>query len=130
MQQLVFDAFIGNGDMHLKNWSMLHNPKVRPSLAPAHDFVSTIAYLSDDSVALKLSRSKQFSDFTLDELLQMTAKAMLPEKLLFDTTKATLAHSHDVCQHEKVNLSLSNKMLKAIEKYLQTVLLAIANADV
>ncbi|WP_257119939.1 MULTISPECIES: hypothetical protein [Idiomarina] len=38
---------------------------------------------------MKVSRSKKFSDFTLDELSHLAAKAMLPEKLVLDTAKQT-----------------------------------------
>ena len=71
IRRLVFNTLIGNADMHLKNWSVIYKDKRTASIAPAYDFVSTIAYIPDDSAALKVSRSKKFSDFTFDELTHL-----------------------------------------------------------
>jgi serine/threonine-protein kinase HipA len=35
------NLLIGNGDMHLKNWSLIFSEQITPELAPAYDFVST-----------------------------------------------------------------------------------------
>lgn len=95
-RRLVFNTLIGNADMHLKNWSVIYKDKRTASIAPAYDFVSTIPYIPDDSASLKVSRSKRFNDFTLDELSHLAAKAMLPEKLVLDTAKQTVAGFHEV----------------------------------
>ena len=39
----------GNADMHLKNFSLLHEPNIGWSLSPAYDLVSTALVLPDDS---------------------------------------------------------------------------------
>ena len=51
LRRLVFNTLIGNADMHLKNWSLIYADRRRAALAPAYDFVSTIAYLPDDGLA-------------------------------------------------------------------------------
>jgi serine/threonine-protein kinase HipA len=40
IRRLVFNALIGNADMHLKNWSLIYSDRHHASLAPAY-------YLSD-----------------------------------------------------------------------------------
>ncbi len=124
VRRLVFNTLIGNADMHLKNWSMIYPDRVNASLAPAYDFVSTIPYLADEGAALKVSRSKKFIDFTMDELSHMAAKAMLPEKLVIDTAKETVTRFHGAWKAEKSNLPLSKKLIEAIENHLKTVPLA------
>ena len=52
LRRFVFNALIGNADMHLKNWSLIYPDRRAAMLAPAYDFVSTIAYLPDDRLAL------------------------------------------------------------------------------
>ncbi len=123
-RRLVFNTLIGNADMHLKNWSVIYKDKRTASIAPAYDFVSTIAYIPDNSASLKVSRSKKFSDFTLDELSHLAAKAMLPEKLVLDTAKQTAANFHEVWAKEKAHLPLTKLMIKTIEKHLQSIPLA------
>ena len=120
-RRLVFNTLIGNADMHLKNWSVMYKDKRTPSIAPAYDFVSTVPYISDDSASLKVSRSKKFSDFTLDELSHLAAKAMLPEKLVLDTAKQTVAGFHEVWAKEKSHLALTKSMIEAIDTHLQNI---------
>ncbi len=124
IRRLVFNTLIGNADMHLKNWSVIYNDKQSASIAPAYDFVSTIAYIPDDSASLKVSRTKKFSEFTLDELSHLAAKAMLPEKLVLDTARETVSAFHEVWHREKQNLPLTKHMIEVIEKHLQNVPLA------
>ncbi|WP_395338831.1 type II toxin-antitoxin system HipA family toxin [Ningiella sp. W23] len=120
-RRLVFNTLIGNADMHLKNWSVIYKDKRTASIAPAYDFVSTIPYIPDDSASLKVSRSKKFSDFTLDELSHLAAKAMLPEKLVLDTAKQTVAGFHEIWAKEKAHLPLTKSMIEAIEKHLRSI---------
>lgn len=120
-RRLVFNTLIGNADMHLKNWSVIYKDKRIASIAPAYDFVSTIPYIPDDSASLKVSRSKKFSDFTLDELSHLAAKAMLPEKLVLDTAKQTVAGFHEVWAKEKAHLPLTRSMIEAIETHLRSI---------
>ncbi len=120
-RRLVFNTLIGNADMHLKNWCVIYKDKRTASIAPAYDFVSTIPYISDDSASLKVSRSKKFSDFTLDELSHLAAKAMLPEKLVLDIAKQTVAGFHEVWTKEKSHLPLTRSIIDAIEKHLESI---------
>lgn len=120
-RRLVFNTLIGNADMHLKNWSVIYKDKRTASIAPAYDFVSTIPYIPDDSTALKVSRSKKFIDFTLDELSHLAAKAMLPEKLVLDTAKQTVEGFYEIWAKEKAHLPLTKSMIEAIEKHLLSV---------
>ena len=120
-RRLVFNTLIGNADMHLKNWSVIYKDKRTASIAPAYDFVSTIPYIPDDSASLKVSRSKKFSDFTLDELSHLAAKAMLPEKLVLDTAKQTVACFHEVWAKEKAHLPLTKSVIEAIETHLRSI---------
>ena len=124
IRRLVFNTLIGNADMHLKNWSVIYSDNRAASIAPAYDFVSTIPYMPDDSAALEVSRSKKFFDFTMDELSHLAAKARLPEKLVLDTAKETVALFHEVWQNEKNNLALSSDVIEAIEQHLGTLPMA------
>jgi serine/threonine-protein kinase HipA len=123
-RRLVFNTLIGNADMHLKNWSLIYSDKRSASIAPAYDFVSTIPYIADKEAALKVSRSKKFTDFTMDELSHLAANARLPEKLVLDTAEETVSLFHDIWQKEKNNLALSRGVIEAIEQHLGTLPIA------
>jgi len=124
VRRLTFNMLIGNADMHLKNWSMMYPDRRTAALAPAYDFVSTIAYLKDEGAALTVSRSKSFDDFSEDELSHLAAKAMLPEKLVLDAARETVALFHQHWQAEKGNLPLSQFAIEAIERHVNKVPIA------
>jgi len=126
VRRLTFNMLIGNADMHLKNWSMMYPDRRTSALAPAYDFVSTIAYLKDDYAALTVSRSKRFDAFSEDELSHLAAKAMLPEKLVLDTARETVALFHQHWQTEKGNLPLSQSAIETIERHVNTVPIALS----
>lgn len=121
IRRLTFNMLIGNADLHLKNWSMIYPDRQIAALAPAYDFVSTIAYIPDNQAALRVSRSKEFAAFSEDELSHLAAKAMLPEKLVLDTARETVALFHEYWQAEKKNLPLHADVIKAIEKHLKMI---------
>lgn len=59
--QVVYACTIGNGDAHLKNFSVLYrHAEDLVDLAPAYDLVSTLPYLPRDSLALTMDGSKRF----------------------------------------------------------------------
>lgn len=119
IRRLVFNILIGNADMHLKNWSLIYKDPRMPSISPAYDFVSTIAYIKDNSMALKVSKSNRFDAFSMDELSHLAAKARLPEKLVLDTASETVERFHDVWAKEKTNLALTNDAIDAIDEHIK-----------
>ena len=64
VRRLFFSFAIGNGDMHLKNTSLIYRNPRRPVISPAYDLVSTAPYRMDGSedLGLKLGRSKRFDE--------------------------------------------------------------------
>jgi serine/threonine-protein kinase HipA len=90
IQRFVFNALIGNGDMHLKNWSLIYPDKRTPHLAPAYDFVSTLPYLPGDTLALNFAGSKAFSSLTLDQFKRFAIKGGFSEALILDTVHTTV----------------------------------------
>jgi len=119
IRRLVFNVLIGNADMHLKNWSLIYKDPRMPSISPAYDFVSTIAYIKDNSMALKVSKSIRFDAFSMDELSHLAAKARLPERLVLDTARETVERFHDVWGKEKTNLALTNDAMDAIDEHIK-----------
>ncbi|TAL38969.1 MAG: type II toxin-antitoxin system HipA family toxin [Alphaproteobacteria bacterium] len=124
IRRLTFNTLIGNADMHLKNWSIIYPSPTQPRLAPAYDFVSTIPYLPTDEAALKVSRSKLFSEFTDDELKHFSANARLSEKIVLDAAYDTVERFHQHWKQQKKDLPISQEIVQIIEKHLKTVPIA------
>ena len=96
IRRFVFNAFIGNGDMHLKNWSLIYPDTRKAFLAPAYDFVSTLPYLPNDELALHFVDSKAFSQLDARQFERFATKAQVPLHLVLDTVRETTRKFKDV----------------------------------
>jgi serine/threonine-protein kinase HipA len=120
VRRLVFNALIGNADMHLKNWSLLYPDQRAAKLAPAYDYVSTVMYLPDDKMALTFVNSKAFASVSQEAFRLFAAKAGLPEKITRDTVEETvLAFARSWRDRDIEALDEANR--RAIDKHLATV---------
>ena len=97
---------------------------IEPLRYAAYDFISTIAYIPDETSGLKFSRSKYYKDLTLDELTHMADRANLPEHPVLDAAKETVQRFHEVWSRERSNLPLSEDVIQAVERQLSAVPLA------
>lgn len=127
IRRLTFNTLIGNADMHLKNWSLFYPDRRNAAIAPAYDFVSTIHYFPDEEAALTFSRTKRFDGFSKDELRHLAAKSELSEKLVIETALETVELFNQYWHSEKLNLPLSNDIIKSIEDHLETIPIAQGN---
>ncbi|MFO0978641.1 MAG: type II toxin-antitoxin system HipA family toxin [Planctomycetaceae bacterium] len=62
VQLLVFSVLCGNGDAHLKNFSVLYPDRRNATLSPAYDLVSTVCFYAADKegLALELGGTRSF----------------------------------------------------------------------
>ena len=116
VRRLTYSVLIGNGDMHLKNWSLIYPDGRRPTLSPAYDLVCTVPYIPEDS-ALKFHRSREWRSFTYDELAIIADRAKVPTRLVLDTAKMTVEQFDDTWSREKSNLPFSSDVIDAIDKH-------------
>ncbi|MBC7774774.1 MAG: HipA domain-containing protein [Phycisphaerae bacterium] len=58
---VLFSFLTGNADMHLKNFSLIHQPDIGPVLSPAYDLLATVLVNPGDTedVALSLNGKKK-----------------------------------------------------------------------
>jgi serine/threonine-protein kinase HipA len=121
IRRLTFNTLIGNADMHVKNWSVIYPDRRTARLAPAYDFVSTIAYLPDEKAALTVSRSKRFDEYSADELSHLAARARLPEALVLNAARETVTLFHEHWRKEKKNLPMHKDVIAAIEAQIKKI---------
>ena len=122
IRRLVFSALIGNGDMHLKNWSLIYPDRRSVALSPAYDLLSTIPYIAgEDTAALNYSRTKKMTELTADELRHLAAKSRLPEKLVLDAARETVQSFRELWPKEKPNLPLAASVIEAVEAHAPKV---------
>jgi serine/threonine-protein kinase HipA len=82
-RRLVFSVLIGNGDMHLKNWSLLYPDSRTPIVSPAYDFVATLPYIPNDNLALTFGGTRSLREVTADQVRRFADTARLPASPLW-----------------------------------------------
>lgn len=77
-RRLAFIVLIGNGDAHLKNWSLIYADRRVPSLSPAYDLVSTQVYRDaadgPEDLGLRLGRSRSFASIDISSFINLEAR--------------------------------------------------------
>ncbi|MFN7025216.1 MAG: type II toxin-antitoxin system HipA family toxin [Pseudorhizobium sp.] len=92
VRRLALAAITGNGDMHLKNWSLIYREAgEKPQVAPVYDVLSTIPYIPADALALSLAGERSFKALNVQRWKAFANRARLPEaavlKAVVDTVE-------------------------------------------
>jgi serine/threonine-protein kinase HipA len=124
VKRLVFNALIGNADMHLKNWSLIYPDGRTPQLSPGYDFLSTTVYIPDESAGLKFARTKRVTELTMDEIAYMAVKAGAPDALARDAATEAVDRFHETWGRERTHLPISKVLDAEVERLLREVPLA------
>jgi len=120
IKRFVFNALIGNGDMHIKNFSLIYPNKTQAALAPAYDFVSTIFYLPQETLALNFSGTREFSALSKERFKQFAQKSHLPERWVLDIVEQSVDLFFKAWKTVK-ELPLKKEMCSCIEKHFQSL---------
>lgn len=121
VRRLVFNAAIGNVDMHLKNWSLIYPDGLHPRLAPGYDFVSTIAYIEDRRMALSIAREKDTKHLDEGLLEKFAAKARVPTALVLRTALQTAERTVKAWLAVGKDLPLDKETQDTIDKQMRYV---------
>ena len=123
VRRVVFSVLIGNADMHLKNWSILYPDERTPALSPAYDFVATLPYIPDDTLALSFGGNRSLQAITLDQVRRFVDTAGLPMKPVWDIVRETV----DLTKEEWLKLTekdiLSAEMTRTIHAQIDRLTL-------
>ena len=107
VRRLTLSVVMGNGDMHLKNWSLIYpGDGNSPALAPIYDVLSTVPYIPADNLALSLGGERAFKALTLSRWKTFANRARLPEPAVLKTVSETVrridAHWWDLPERDIV----------------------------
>jgi serine/threonine-protein kinase HipA len=123
VRRIVFNVIIGNGDAHLKNWSLTYPDKITPRLSPAYDLVSTVIYIPGDKLALKLGRERLFSRVTMDHFRRLGEDAGHDPDAVVRLVQDTIARSMDAWKSSVKEWPLRDDHRVRLEKHLETLVL-------
>jgi serine/threonine-protein kinase HipA len=130
VRRLALAAVTGNGDMHLKNWSVIYRGDGRkPQLAPVYDVLSTIAYLPSDDLALSLGGTKSFKALTQDRWRNFANRARLPEGAVLKAVTETAATIHDLWPKLPERDVVPKPVLELIDKHIAAMMSVLDPAD-
>lgn len=118
IKRLTFTVVIGNGDMHLKNWSLMYPDTKTAALAPAYDFVSTIPYIPNDKLSLTLGNTKDMSKANLEEFKKLAKKAEIPTQLVLDVASDSAQAIKEAWENNKGNYPLSTDVMNRISQHI------------
>jgi serine/threonine-protein kinase HipA len=121
IRRLIFNATVGNNDMHLKNWSLIYRDDRTPQLAPAYDFVSTVRYIADDRLALSIAKEKAVTQLNLALLERFARKAQVPTQLVLETARETAERMMTIWPTLQKELPLDRETRRQITAHMQSV---------
>ena len=121
IKRLVFSILIGNGDMHLKNWSFIYPDGRTPQLSPAYDLLSTIPYIPGDTLALTFVKTKQMQLCDEDMFMAFADKAKLPKHLVQDTLRQTVELTRTYWPQLKREIDLDPHMINLIDNHMNSI---------
>lgn len=121
IRRYVFMVASGNGDAHLKNWSLSYPGGMRARLSPAYDLVSTIQYLPDDRLALNFARSKAWADVSLDGFRRMARKLDIDESRLIEMVQAAVERVRAAWSAGCGHFGYPQAAVERLERHIATV---------
>ena len=124
VRRLIFSALIGNADMHLKNWSLMYPDGASAALSPAYDLLSTIVYVPDETMALRLGRSKRWRELSLEQVRHFAARASIPERLAVEAATETVARFREIWPAEATQHGLQATATEIIDGHLASLPIA------
>jgi len=127
VRRVVFIVACGNGDAHLKNWSLRYPDNVRPRLSPAYDLVATVVYsgYEQDDLALPLQKSRRFPDVSMQSWRLMARQVDVADAVLAvwvrDAVDRTRAAWADVAANVLPDLQLPEAFRDRLERHMASV---------
>ena len=121
VRRLVFSILIGNGDMHLKNWSLLYPDGRTPILSPAYDFVATFPYIPGDKLGLKFGGSQSLEEITVDQIRRFADSARLPASPLWGMVQEVVDRTVEAWKGLPQKDLLPRKVRTAVGQQIQRV---------
>lgn len=128
VRRLALAAITGNGDMHLKNWSLIYREAGdTPQLAPVYDVLSTVPYIPADAMALSLAGERPFKAMTVQRWKAFSNRARLPEAAVLRAVSDTVERVNELWWSLPERQVVPKKVLERVDRHvrLMTPILSI-----
>ena len=114
-RRLMFNAIVGNGDMHLKNWSFIYPDGRKPKLSPAYDYLCTTVYIKNDDAALVFGSTKKWQKLTLNDFAAVAEGAGVNQQTFVDVAVDTAIEFRDCWEENYTSLPIDARLKESIE---------------
>lgn len=122
VRRLALAVVTGNGDMHLKNWSLIYRGDgSSPTLAPIYDVLSTVPYIPTDSTALSLGGERSFKALSAPRWKSFANRARLPEPAVLRAVVETVAHVNELWWHLPERAAVPGPVLERIDAHVKAM---------
>jgi len=120
-RRMVLNILIGNGDAHLKNWSLIYRDRRSPTLSPAYDIVSTFLYRpateGPEDMGLKFGRTRRFDKVSLETFSNIELKLAVKADLC-DIVVSTIGKALAAWPQIESLMSCDPDMARKISEYM------------
>lgn len=114
-RRLLVNILLGNGDAHLKNWSVIYPNGFGLRLSPAYDIVFTKAYISNEtSLALNLGKAKNWYQIDLSDFEYWAKKADIPWRVVQSELKDVMAMARATWRDTLNDLPIADSQKKLL----------------
>ncbi len=122
VRRLVFIVASGNGDAHLKNWSLIYPDTVRAEWSPLYDQVATIAWEAPArELALKLAGVKAFGLIDRSAFERFAEKTEVDRGRILEHVDGTLDRLRAVWREISADLPLPENHAEALRAHWRKV---------
>ncbi len=122
IRRLVHMIITGNGDMHVKNWSLIYPDGRQAKLAPAYDFISTKVYSGIESrLALNMVGTREFGDINIDTFKRFAKIVKLPERPVVNTVIETVDAIKEWWPKLRQDFNIPESFKRLIEEHMKSV---------
>jgi serine/threonine-protein kinase HipA len=120
VRRLALAVLTGNGDMHLKNWSLIyHGMGDKPALAAVYDVLSTVPYIPSDAMALSLAGERAFKAMNAQRWKVFAHRARLPEAAVLKAVTETVERVNQSWWSLPERAILPDRVLERIDAHIK-----------
>lgn len=117
-RRVAFCIASGNGDAHLKNWSLLYRQPREPRLSPAYDLVSTILVMRDETLGASINGKLRFDALRLSDFDGLARVTQRDAAEVRGWVVSTLAHAREALERDGEAFGFSAHQQAALRRHL------------
>jgi len=107
---------------------LLYADRRTPVLSPAYDFVATLPYIPNDTLALSFGGSRSLSEITTDQVQRFADTARLPVSPLWPMVTDMTEHTVAAWENLDEKYLMPDDMRQAIGEQIKTVAKSVSRA--